>query len=86
MTTRQMAEAAATYELRGTNLFVNGERLPVSRDAVLHGVCRWQRANGQLVTWTGGVVRIDEALARKILAAERATSVFQLSRVLFRAA
>jgi len=84
-TTRQMA-GSATYELRGTNLIVNGERLPVSRDAVLNGVCRWQRATGELVTWTGGVVRIDGDLAREILAAERARSVFQLSRVLFRAA
>ncbi len=38
MATKRAAEAVASYELRGARLFVNGERLPVSRDAVLHGV------------------------------------------------
>ncbi len=38
------------------------------------------------MTWTGGVARIDAAVAQEILAAERALSVFQLSRVLVRAA
>ncbi len=72
------ATRSAEYQMRGFELFAEGKRLPVSHRAVRLSVRLWQEEPGRLVTWIGGVARIEKPLALSIIETERLLTMFRI--------
>lgn len=75
------------YELRGFDLYLDGEKLPVSPSVVRVVLQRRARTKGWLPSWDrSGRARIDRELGDSILRIERIVAIGRLATLLKEAA